>query len=428
MQITRDQKRNRLSPFLLYPAIAISFLSIVTLIYTVPPNTVVELTNLPLIATKQIWFLLIGVIVFLVTSRFDYTYLKFKPLLLLIYLSTIILLILTLIFGEEVKGAQRWLSFAGIQLQPSELAKITVIVVTAYIMTFQNRFNEYLTALISFLFTLPLLILIYLQPHGSMSILLMAIWFVTVFFSLHDQLRNLVMILIFILVVVGIWGTWILGNAIFLSLCGFGLILYIYTVFSKNSWQYLSTIIFVLAIVSGLIFSYSWNSILLPYQKDRIVAFINPESADPSSTFNVEQSKIAIGSGKIFGKGFGNGTQASRDFLPEHQTDFIFASYAEQVGLVGSIALITLYAVILLTIFRFPIITSSNLFATTIIVALGMKILIELFINLGTNLGITPATGIPLPLLSAGGTITLVTFFTLGLIQSIMNSREFVDN
>ncbi len=426
MQITKRQSSLNLHLPIIIPAVILSIIGVITLVST-SVGLGSEL-SLPTIALKQIGFLVIGVLIYVLMSKFDYTYLKYHPILILVYVGTLTLLILTLIFGEEVKGAQRWLTIAGVQLQPSEFAKITVILITAYVMSLQKKYHEYILVPISLLLIVPILILVYMQPHGSMSILLLSIWGITVFFSLRDQLRNFLMLLLFGFVVVGIAGYIISNNSLFILLFFAGLVIYIYTFFSQKGIQALATIFFLIAIISGVVFSYSWNSILLPYQKERITTFITPESADPSSTFNVDQAKIAIGSGQIFGKGFGNGTQASRDFLPEHQTDFIFASYAEQAGFIGAIFLITMYLVILVSVFKYPFTHSGDIFATTLVIALGMKLLLEVFINLGTNMGITPATGIPLSLVSAGGSITIATFFSLGLIQSIMNQRSFIDN
>ncbi|KKR06040.1 MAG: hypothetical protein UT34_C0001G0080 [candidate division WS6 bacterium GW2011_GWF2_39_15] len=426
MLITKRAKKRLVNPFLILPAVIISAIGVITLLSTqVTVNGQWEMSN---IVYKQLAFGIVGVLLFIGLSRFDFEFLKYKPVLAAIYILTLILLVLTLVFGEQVKGAQRWLTIGGIQVQPSEFAKLTVIVITAYIMTLQDKLSEYFLAIISFLLVLPIVILVYLQPHGSMSILLLAIWGVTVFFSLKEQFRNFTMLALIICVVSGIWGSIVLKNPMFLGLIFLGFLIFIFALFSKKNWQILSLVLFGLSIILGLTISYSWEKILLPYQRERITSFVNPEGQDQTSAFNVDQAKIAIGSGKLFGKGIGKGTQASRDFLPEHQTDFIFASYAEQVGLIGSGILLSLYGIMLYTIFKFPVTAKGDIYTGTIVVALGMKILIEIFINLGTNTGIIPATGIPLPLLSAGGSITLATFLSLGLIQSITNNKHFVDN
>ena len=174
----------------------------------------------------------------------------------------------------------------------------------------------------------------------------------------------------------------------------------------------------------GSISTLIYSSVLRDYQKDRIVAYFNPTETSGDIGFNVNQARIAIGSGQIFGKGFGNGTQSKRDFLPEHQTDFIFASFAEEFGLVGSLFILSLYGIIVAKGLIISVDKASDPFFAMVTLGITLKILFEVFINLGTNMGTIPATGIPLPLISAGGTITLMTLFSLGIIQSIINSSK----
>ena len=184
----------------------------------------------------------------------------------------------------------------------------------------------------------------------------------------------------------------------------------------------------VVGILLGLSSLIMYKSVLREYQKDRIVAFLNPTENTGDIGFNVNQARIAIGSGQIWGKGFGNGTQSKRDFLPEHQTDFIYASFAEEFGLVGSLLLLFLYSVILIRGLVVSVDNSDDSFLSMILIGIIMKILLEIFINIGTNTGLIPATGIPLPLISAGGTITVMTLFALGVIQSIINRSVGVRN
>ncbi len=151
------------------------------------------------------------------------------------------------------------------------------------------------------------------------------------------------------------------------------------------------------------------------------------QSTSSDAVWQVNQSKITIGSGQIFGKGWGNGTQSTRMFLPEHNTDFIFAAYAEQTGLFGILILFALYLALYLSIIVNLYSKSLGKFEIVIVTTILFKFLIEITINLGTNTGIMPPTGIPLPFMSYGGTITLLSFFSLGLIQSIID-RNSIDN
>ncbi|MCC7289768.1 FtsW/RodA/SpoVE family cell cycle protein, partial [bacterium] len=326
---------------------------------------------------------------------------------------------ITLLFGQEVNGARRWMSFLGVQLQPSEIAKLTVIIVTAHIFYVERKFTEWFKLVASLLVVLPIVLLIYLEPHGSMAAITLILWFVTVFLSMKDQLRNILLMLIMFLVFAGLFALTAFAQPAYLVVTLVGFIVAIFVYNTRENWQIPVIVAVVISIILGGVGSILWNNVLSDYQKQRIVAFQNPE-ANANSAFNVEQSKIAIGSGGIWGKGFANGTQSRLQFLPFHQTDFIFATYAEEFGLVGSILLLIGYFALFWAIFSIALQFPIHDFATVVLVAVGLKILLELFINLGTNLGITPATGIPLPLMSAGGTITIVTFFSLGLIQSII--------
>lgn len=196
--------------------------------------------------------------------------------------------------------------------------------------------------------------------------------------------------------------------------------------FGREKFRKAFTIALAAGVLGGGVFMFALDKIpQFSHQKERINAFFNPEETSGDEGFNVDQAKVAIGSGQFLGKGFGNGTQSRLNYLPEHQTDFIFAAYAEEFGLLGSMVLLFLYGFLIFKFFyqasNFP-----DAFGGAIIAIFGFKILIEVFINIGTNTGIIPATGIPLPLFSAGGSVTLATFLILGLIQSIISTNNFV--
>ena len=209
------------------------------------------------------------------------------------------------------------------------------------------------------------------------------------------------------------WGWYLLGIA--------GIVITIFILYSKTNWKSLALVALCIGFLLGLFLNVSWESLLHDYQKDRIVAYFNPSETAENESFNVNQSKIAIGSGQLLGKGFGNGTQSKRNFLPEHQTDFIFASFAEEFGLLGGVFVLGLYGFLILYCFFLAINTMENTLYSLLCLGVGIKILLEVFINLGTNMGTIPATGIPLPLMSAGGTITMMTFACLGLVQNVSN-------
>lgn len=422
----RNKRKFRIDIFILLPAILLSVIGVITLLSTtLGIDGVFEDTE---IVNKQIMFLIFGFISYLLISLIDISLLKHWEVVLPIYIGTLLLLLAVFIWGPEINGVQRWLVVGGVQVQPSEIAKITVIFTTACVFGFKDRYNQWLLLLISFLLVLPIIILIYLEPAGSMSLLTLTIWFLVAFTGLSNQLRNTVALILLILFTLPFLLIAITGNWIYIIIGIVGVILSIFAYYFRDTWRLVVILSVVIGILLGLSSLVMYEGVLREYQKDRIVAFLNPTQNTGDIGFNVNQARIAIGSGQIWGKGFGNGTQSKRDFLPEHQTDFIFASFAEEFGLVGSLFLLFLFSVILIRGLVVSVDNSSDSFLSMILIGIVMKILLEIFINVGTNTGLIPATGIPLPLISAGGTITVMTLFALGVIQSIINRSHITKN
>lgn len=400
------------------PIILLSLIGIVTLLSTtiLPSGGFGDIS----IVWKQLIFLGIGLILYFAISYIDLSYLKYWQVLLILFLITTVLLVLTLFFGPRINGTRRWLVIAGFQLQPSEIAKFAVIVITASVFAMKDKFSEIVPLVLTGVATAVFFVLVNLEPAGSMSLLIFAIWFLLVFLALSNILRNVIILSIIGSVAGGFALTAVTGNNLWYLLIIPGVVLTIFSLYSKNSWKILSIVAIGIGLVSGILFSFAWdNNILHDYQKSRIIAYFNPSETKSDEWFNVNQSRIAIGSGQIFGKGFGNGTQSKRNFLPEHQTDFIFASFAEEFGLVGGLFVLGLYGFLIVHCFMTGINVIHNPQYYLICFGVGIKILLEVFINIGTNTGVIPATGIPLPLMSAGGTITVMTFVCLGLIQNI---------
>lgn len=380
------------------------------------------------IVYKQILFILLGFVLFFLVSKVDLSYLKHWQSILIIYLPTLALLVITLLFAPTINNVRRWIVIGGVQIQPAEIAKLVVIIYTAVLMSKKDSFNEWLLFGISFLLTLPFVVLIYLQPNASMSLLTLLIWFFVAFMGLTNPLRNSAVLLVLGFVLGGFLLGTITGSLGWYLLIIPGVILTIFIFYSKNTWSKAVVISLIVSILLGLFSSVAWQEILQDYQKDRIVAFLNPSETESDIGFNVNQARIAIGSGQLIGKGFGNGTQSKRDFLPEHQTDFIFASFAEEFGLVGSLFLIALYGYLILHCFLIAIDTSKEQFLSILVLGIGIKVLFEVFINLGTNIGAIPATGIPLPLMSAGGSITIITLLAFGLVQNVKMESDKMKN
>jgi len=407
---------------LLVSSILISIIGILTLLSTelsidgeIIDRTIIE---------KQIIFVLVGLAIYLLLSKLDLSYLKYWQIVLPIYILTVLLLVITYFFGPLINNVRRWIIVGGIQVQPAEIAKVTIILTTAVIFSMKEKHNEWILLLVSLLFTVPIFILIYLQPSGSMSFLVLILWFIVAFTGLGNQLRNSILLLILGLVSIGIFLFSITASTSWLFLCGVGIFLSVLSFYTRDAWKSFVVITMIIGFLLGIGLNFLWSNVLHDYQKGRVEAFISPEETEEDIGFNVAQSRIAIGSGQIFGKGFGNGTQSKRNFLPEHQTDFIFASFAEEFGLIGSVVLLGIYGFLIVNIFLISMKYFNNIFFSMLAVGIGFKILLELFINVGTNTGTIPATGIPLPLMSAGGSITIMTFICLGLIQAMQNSSK----
>jgi rod shape determining protein RodA len=423
--LNRKNSKSGIEFRILIPSILISIIGLVTLLSTtiLPDGTFGDTS----IVIKQAIFILIGYIIYFLISKVNLSYTQYWQVILPIYLLTIISLILVLLIGPVINNVQRWLVIGGIQIQPSEFAKITIVFLTAYVFSQKDKYNQWILLLVSLILVLPIVFLVYKEPDGSMSLLLLAIWFFVAFTGLDNQMRNSIAMIIILLGVSGFLLSSVLSNPLWLILVVVALIVSIFAYYYRDQWKLLVVVSFSISLLLGLTSSVVWDVVLHDYQKDRIEVFLDPSKDTGDTGFNVNQARIAIGSGQIVGKGFGNGTQSKRNFLPEYRTDFIFASYAEEFGLIGAVFLIALYCVIILTSLNKTISLGNQPYFAMIMVGFTVKILLEVFINIGTNTGVIPATGIPLPLVSAGGSTTLVTLFSLGVIQSIIAHSIQVD-
>ena len=299
-------------------------------------------------------------------SFFNYRYFKNYSLpVLFLYILSLILLGLTFYAGS-VRGTNSWLFFSGLTLEPVELTKLCFIVLIAkYFSQRHVHINQFRHIIISGIYFLIPAVIIINQPDLGSAIILSLIW------------ASL--------------------------LIGAGM----------NRKHIL--ILLVLALIICFV---SWMFVLKPYQKTRIVSFLDQGNDPLGSGYNLNQSKIAIGSGFWLGNGLGNGSQASLGFLPEPHNDFIFAALAEQFGLVGVVFILGLIAIILYRILTIGSGTPSN-FGKLFSLGLSVFIFSHVFISAGVNIGLLPVTGLPFPILSSGGSNLLIGFITMGIIQSI---------
>lgn len=323
------------------------------------------------ILKSQIVATILGLIAMIVLSFIDYRIWKkiYKP----IYVFSVILLVITLIFGigpTRTSEIHSWLKIGPVTFQPSEFVKIAYIIcVSAFIEDNYEDLNEIKTLLKIIIFSGIPIGLILLQPDAGTAMVYMFIFIVIIFLA-------------------GI------------------------------SWKYIGAVV-GLGLLAAPIF---WMN-LEQYQKNRFFDFLNPES-DPSGTgYQYVQGRIAIGSGKITGKGLYKGTQNQYGFIPEKQNDFIFPVLVEELGFIGGLSLMALYIFLLYRLVNISR-ESKDHFGSFIVIGIAALLIFHIWENLGMTLGVMPITGIPLPFISSGGTFQLTNLAMIGLALSISRYKN----
>lgn len=317
---------------------------------------------------RQVVWIFIGWIVFIVFSNINYRI--YFELSIYLYILAVILLVFVDIFGKQVMGAQRWIQIFQINFQPSELAKISLVLFLSrilsvnYLFREKSQFKVFIKAGVA---TLLLCLLIFKQP---------------------DLGTAMILFFVFIMMIVG----------------------------SNLKKRYVIAVILSLILVSPL----GWK-IMKPYQRKRIMVFLNPNEEPLGAGYTIIQSKIAIGSGRLLGKGFLAGTQNQFNFLPERHTDFIFTVVAEEWGLVGSVFLLLIYYFLLKIIINSASRVKDD-FGTLICVGIFSIMFTHILINIGMTLGIFPVVGLPLIFISYGGTNLLVNYLMLGIFYNILKN------
>ncbi len=325
----------------------------------------------------------------------------------LIYTFSIILLILVLFIGTPRMGAYRWFSFGPINFAPSDLAKIALIFALSRFLAYTklpvaSKRRLSLSAII----TLIPMMLILKQPDLGTSLVFIVILLMMWFWS---GLSPLYIILIFtpILSLVAAsheiaWTAYLILLLVFLFLFRPGFLFGIFTV--------------IMNLVFGIITPFMWNR-LAAYQQERILTFLDPGRDPRGAGYQIIQSKIAIGSGGIFGKGFLNGSQTRLDFLPEPHTDFIFSVLGEEFGMMGALIVLLLFCFIFYRGIRIAIKCRSKFISLVVMGGLSI-ILFQVLENVGMTLGFMPVTGLPLPFISYGGTSLVLFWALIALIVS----------
>ncbi len=316
---------------------------------------------------RQIIWGLCGLACMLLAMMFDYR--QLRNLAWPFFFLTIFLLLLVPIAGKTVYGAKRWISLGFMSLQPSELAKLSVLVLAARLLARDSRPLGWKVFFSVFFICLLPCALIITQPDLGTTMLLLLI---------------------------------LAGMILFHGLKGYVL---------KTC----------LLAVPG-VGAFMWFVGMHDYQRQRILTFLDP-TTDPRGTgYHIIQSRIAIGSGELWGKGFKEGTQSQLRFLPERHSDFAVAVFGEEWGFVGCVALVTLFCLFLLSIFSTAV-QAKDRFGSMLVVGVFFYFFWQILINMGMVIGIMPVVGIPLPFISYGGSATLVNFTLLGIVLNVSMRR-----
>jgi rod shape determining protein RodA len=320
---------------------------------------------------RQTIYAVVGLALMLIVARFDYS--RLRELKLGLYGGMIALILLVFALGAAARGSKRWIELPFFRLQPSELGKVLLIVaLSAFVVDRVRRLHEReTTSRIVLLAILPA-ILVVAQPDLGSGLVYLAIVAAIMFVA----------------------GTKWTHFAALGALAGV-----------------VVAIVLVAAPAVGV-------ELLKDYQKDRLTAFVNPTDDPREQGYQLQQSTVAIGSGEKTGRGVDGATQTKLDFLPEHHTDFIFSVIGEMFGFAGAAFVLSLYALLIWRALRI-LTMSKNLYGTLIVGGVLAMLMFQVFVNVGMTVGLGPITGVPLPLMSYGGSSVLVTFIAIGLLQSV---------
>lgn len=322
------------------------------------------------VVLRQGRFFLIGYVAMLVMAQFDLE--QIKRLAPLAYVLGLVLLILVPFFGVGAKGAQRWLSFAGFRFQPAEIMKLVLPMVVAWYFSLRVLPPRFKYVVVSVLMIFAPVILIGLQPD--------------------------------------------LGTAILIGSSGLFVLF-----FAGISWR----LIFSAVALMGLSAYPLWHYVLHDYQRQRILTMLDPETDKLGAGWNIIQSKTAIGSGGFYGKGWLHGTQSQLDFLPESHTDFIIAVLGEEGGLRAVLLLLFMYLLVITRGFWIGL-HAQHCFGRLLAGSITLTFFVYVFVNIGMVSGLLPVVGVPLPLVSQGGTAIVTLMLGFGLLMAISTEKRVI--
>ena len=316
--------------------------------------------------SRQLMWIVFAFIAFFIASQIDFRFLRRTPVIVGLYSLSVLSLLSLFIFGSITNGAKSWIHIGLFSIQPSDPSKLILILLLAKY--FSRR---------------------HIEIANIRHIIVSGIY-AGIIFMIIATLPDL-------------------GSAITIFLIWFGMVL-----FSGISKKHLA----IVFIMGALVFGAAWQFAFKDYQKKRIMNFITPSADIRGSGYNARQAMITVGSGQVFGRGIGYGTQSRLQFLPEYQTDFIFAAFSEEWGFIGVIILLGMFGVILTRILLIAAKGETN-FEILFGIGLAIFFMSHLIINIGMNIGLMPVTGIPVPFMSYGGSHLVTEMVGLGLLMSM---------
>ncbi|MFA5404182.1 MAG: rod shape-determining protein RodA [Ignavibacteria bacterium] len=363
---------------------------------------------------KQMIFGIIGLVVMVIVSLLPPRY--FSKFSYASYGLAIVLLILVLLFGKTINGNKSWFYIGGYGIQPSEFAKIATVLTLANFLNpgeGDKNPNKPLDFFKACIFILIPFVLVKMQNDTGTSLVFLS-FLIPIFF--WAGLSPFILFVIITPVALAILS--FLGNIYFYA----GIVIVIVSLYFFKKGIFLSTIVLLVNLASGFSVHYLYSKLQV-YQQNRIMALFDPTLDPLGSGYNVIQSKVAIGSGGIFGKGFLQGSQTQLRFIPEQWTDFIFCMIGEEFGLIGASIVIILYLIIIVRLINNASI-SRNKFLSLTCIGFASLFLFHLLINVGMTIGIMPVIGIPLPLVSYGVSSLLSFMVMIGIGMNTYRHRN----
>jgi rod shape determining protein RodA len=325
------------------------------------------------LAPRQLMWLGIGIVVYAGCAIIDMRFIRRAPVIITGYILAIVLLCAVLVIGHATMGAKSWFEFGPVAFQPSDLAKLVLIGLLAkYFSRRHMQMGDIRHIVVSGAYAAAIVLLVLVQPDLGTAVILMTVWFGMVLVS-GIQWRHL--LVVFLAGAVAATGLWFFG--------------------------------------------------LKEHQRQRIMTFVNPAADITGTGYNAYQATVASGSGEVLGKGIGYGTQSKLRFLPEYQTDFIFAAFAEEWGFIGVVLLLLLYSFLLFQMLSIARRSATN-FDALFTIGVVILFLAHIGFHAGINLGLLPVTGTTIPFMSSGGSHLVLEFAALGIVASLAQQGRSV--